>query len=192
MRNLEIKAKVESLAAVRRRLHALDGATRHASLQQTDWYFRVPSGRLKLRVAGANRDGELIAYSRPDRTAARTSDFQRMPTPDAAGTRKLLARMLGVRTCVRKRREVWLYKNARIHLDTVESLGRFIEIEVVITEGTAQARALMKELRTVLGISAKDLIAGSYGNMSGCRRQARGTEHPVQTARRLGFPLSRE
>ena len=75
--------------------------------------------------------------------------------------------MLGAQGCVRKRREVWLYKNARIHLDTVEGLGRFIEIEVVVTEGMPQARALMKELREVLGISAKDLIAGSYGELSG-------------------------
>jgi predicted adenylyl cyclase CyaB len=170
MRNLEIKATVDSLAAARRRLGVLEGATRHAILRQTDWYFRVPKGRLKLRVVGANRDAELIAYVRPDKTGARTSEFQRLPTSDAAGTRRLLERMLGARGCVRKRREVWLYRNARIHLDTVEGLGRFIEIEVVITEGMAQARALMKELRDVLGISAKDLIPGSYSNMSGERR----------------------
>jgi len=170
MRNLEIKAKVESLAAVRRRLHALDGATRHASLQQTDWYFRVPKGRLKLRVVGGRRDGELIAYLRPTRTAARTSEFQRMPVADAAGTKRLLDRMLGAKARVRKRREVWLYQNARIHLDTVEGLGRFIEIEVVITQGMPQARAVMKELRVMLGMRRKDLIAGSYGELTAKRK----------------------
>ena len=169
MRNLEIKAAVASLAPVRYRLRALEGAARHASLTQTDWYFPVPKGRLKLRVVGASRGGELIAYLRPDKTAARTSEFQRMPAPDAAGTRRLLERMLGPRACVRKRREVWLYRNARIHLDTVESLGRFIEIEVVVTEGMAQARALMNELRAVLGISTKDLVAGSYGELTAKR-----------------------
>ncbi|MCU0252111.1 MAG: class IV adenylate cyclase [Vicinamibacterales bacterium] len=169
MRNLEIKAAVDSRAAVRRRLGGLDGATRHAILRQTDWYFRVPKGRLKLRVAGGSRNGELIAYVRPDRAEARTSEFQRLPATDAAGTRRLLERMLGASGCVRKRREVWLYRNARIHLDTVEGLGRFIEIEVVVTEGMAQARALMKELREVMGISAKDLIAGSYGELSATR-----------------------
>ena len=170
MRNLEIKTAVASLAAVRRRLRALKGATRPALLRQTDWYFRVPKGRLKLRVVGANLDGELIAYVRPDKTAARTSEFQRLPTTDAAGTCRLLERMLGAQGCVRKRREVWLYRNARIHLDTVDGLGQFIEIEVVVTSGMTQARALMKELRAVLGISAKGLIAGSYANMSGERR----------------------
>ncbi len=135
-------------------------------VRQTDWYFRVPKGRLKLRVVGAKRDGELIAYLRPDRSAARTSEFQLLPTADAAGVRRLLEQMLGVRACVRKRREVWLYRNARIHLDTVDGLGCFVEIEVVVTEGMAQARALMKELRGRAGNQQrKTLLAGSYGEL---------------------------
>jgi predicted adenylyl cyclase CyaB len=165
MRNLEIKAGLASLAAVRRRLRQMRGAARQTLVTQTDWYFRVPAGRLKLRHVTGRRDGELIAYLRPDRRSARTSSFQRLPTPDAAGTRRLLERMLGGRACVRKRREVWLYRNARIHLDAVEGLGRFIEIEVVVTEGMSQARALMKELRDALGIRADALIAGSYAEL---------------------------
>jgi len=166
MRNLEIKARVEALAPLRSRLRALSGANLHAKLQQTDVYFHVPKGRLKLRVVGAQRHGELIAYLRPDRAAARTSEFQRMAVPDAAGARGMLDRMLGARGCVRKRREVWLYRNARIHLDTVDGLGCFAEIEVVVTEGMTQARALMSELRGALGIRAKDLFAGSYGELA--------------------------
>ena len=170
MRNLEIKTNVASLAAVRRRLRALEGATRPALLRQTDWYFRVPNGRLKLRQSGSSRAGELIAYFRADKTAARTSEFQRLPTTDAAGTRRLFERMLGAKGCVRKRREVWLYRNARVHLDTVEGLGQFIEIEVVVTSGMTQARALMKELREALGINRQHLLARSYGEMRGERR----------------------
>ncbi|MFO7694565.1 MAG: class IV adenylate cyclase [Vicinamibacterales bacterium] len=180
MRNLEIKAAVFSLGPVRSRLRRLEGACRHASLRQTDWYFCVPAGRLKLRTVGARRDGELIAYLRPDRTSARTSEFQLLPTADAAGVRALLEQMLGVRACVRKRRDVWLFRNARIHLDTVDGLGCFVEIEVVVTEGMAQARALMRELRTALGIRPEHLIAGSYLDVSGKR-----FGHP-------GFALSRE
>jgi predicted adenylyl cyclase CyaB len=171
MRNLEIKATVESLVAARRRLQRLPGAARHAILRQADWYFRVPKGRLKLRVPGGGRDGELIAYLRPTRNAARTSEFQRMPVADAAGTKRLLERMLGPRACVRKRREVWLYQNARIHLDTVEDLGRFIEIEVVVTEGMPQARALMKQLCDAIGIGPADLLGGSYGELRKSKAQ---------------------
>ena len=92
-----------------------------------------------------------------------------MAVPDATGTRALLETTLGVRACVRKRREVWLYRNARIHLDTVEGLGTFVEIQVVVTTGMVQARALMSELRGALEIRAKDLFAGSYSDMSGAR-----------------------
>ncbi len=165
-----------SLASVRSRLRSLRAAKHVATLRQTDCYFRVPKGRLKLRVVGKQRDGELIVYLRPIRAAARTSEFQRLPAADAAGTQRLLDRMLGTRARVRKRREVWLYRNARIHLDSVEGLGRFIEIEVVVAKGAAQARALMKKLRATLGIRAKDLIAGSYSNMSG------GSRAQVKTA----------
>jgi len=172
MRNLEIKAGLASLAPVRRRLRALRGARQDGAFRQTDWYFRVPAGRLKLRQVGARRDGELIAYLRPDRRTARTSDFQRMPTPDAAGTRRLLGRMLGGRACVRKRREVWLYKNARIHLDTVDGLGRFVEIEVVVVQGMAQARALMTELRNALAIERECLLSTSYGDLAPAVRAA--------------------
>jgi len=169
MRNLEIKARVEALAPLRSRLRAMDGASRQPAVRQTDWYFRVPKGRLKLRVVGGERSGELIAYLRPDRSAARTSEFQLLPTADAAGVRRLLEQMFGVRACVRKRREVWLYRNARIHLDTVDGLGCFVEIEVVVTEGMAQARGLMGDLRAALGIGSADLLAASYGDMPGGR-----------------------
>ena len=174
MRNLEIKTCVASLGPVRSRLRGMTGAVRHAILRQTDWYFRVPTGRLKLRVVGARPDGELIAYLRPDRSAARTSEFQRLTTADAAGTRRLLERLLGLRVCVRKRREVWLFRNARIHLDTVDGLGRFIEIEVVVSSGMTQARRLMTQLRVALGIETNELIAGSYGDLLGEKGPARG------------------
>ena len=95
---------------------------------------------------GREPRGELIAYLRPDRTSARTSEFQWLPADDAAGVRTLLEQMIGVRACVRKRREVWLYENARIHLDTVDGLGRFVEIEVVVTQGMTQARAACEEV----------------------------------------------
>jgi predicted adenylyl cyclase CyaB len=194
MRNLEIKAALASLGAVRSRLRRLEGATLLASLRQTDWYFRVPHGRLKLRQVAANRDGELIAYFRPDKTAARTSEFQRMPTPDAAGTRRLLERMFGLRGCVRKRREVWLYMNARIHLDMVDGIGRFIEIEVVVTDGMRQARRLMRELMDALRISRESLIAGSYGSLLGERRLAKreARSRPARAEAHDGFPRSRE
>lgn len=169
MRNVEIKTRVESLAPFRARLRAMKGAVREPVVRQTDWYFRVPKGRLKLRVHGGRRSGTLIAYVRPNRRAARASDFQLMLVAYPAATRALLEAMFGLRVCVRKRREVWICKNARVHLDQVDGLGRFLEIEVCVTRGAAQARALMKTLRAALGVEDATLIAGSYSDMLGRR-----------------------
>ena len=167
MRNLEIKASVMSLAASRARLRRLHGAAPHATLRQTDWYFDVPRGRMKLReiVTGRARTAELIAYERPDAQSARTSRFVRLPAEECAATRRLLTGMFGVFVCVRKRREVWLYENARIHLDRVSRLGLFVEIEVVVTQGMPQARRVMAALREALGIEPRDLVGPSYSDL---------------------------
>ena len=169
MKNLEIKAVAPDLARHRRVLRRL-GAKKQPLLRQTDWYFKVPAGRLKLRAFGAQRSAQLIVYFRPDKRAARTSDFQCLPVRDQAGTRRLLAAMFGLSGCVRKQREVWLLRNARIHLDRVADLGTFLEIEVVVSRGAKQAAALMGTLRSALKIEPSDLIAGSYIEMRGRER----------------------
>jgi predicted adenylyl cyclase CyaB len=167
MRNLEIKASAPSLAAVRARLRRVPGAARHAQLRQTDWYFAVPRGRMKLReiVEGRARRAELIVYARPDTGGARTSRFVRLPVEECGATRRLLADQFGVSVCVRKQREVWLVENARVHLDRVAGLGTFIEIEVVVTQGLPQARRLMAALRAGLGIEPGAIIGQSYSDL---------------------------
>jgi len=167
VRNLEIKASVPSLAACRARLRRLPGAAPHATLRQTDWYFGVPRGRMKLReiAEGRARRAELIVYLRPDTRDARTSRFVRLPADECDATRRLLAGMFGVSVCVRKRREVWLYENARIHLDQVRGLGTFVESEVVVTHGMRQARRVMAALRVALGIEAGRVIGRSYADL---------------------------
>jgi predicted adenylyl cyclase CyaB len=173
MRNLEVKANASSVQAMRARLRATPGAKLQPIVHQTDWYFRTPAGRMKLRecaVAGA-RAAELILYQRPDTRKARTSHFVRLPVERPAETRRLLIRMCGLRVKVRKRREVWLFKNARIHLDRVSGLGSFVEIEVVVTRGMPQARRLMKLLVSTLGIQPADMLARSYADLLISARQ---------------------
>ena len=175
MRNLEIKASVPSLAASGTRLRRLPGAAPHAMLRQTDWYFDVPRGRMKLReiVAARARAAELIVYLRPNRRTARTSQFVRLPADECAATRRLLTGMFGVSVCVRKQREVWLYQNARIHLDRVSGLGTFVEIEVVVTKGMRQAQRVMARLRTALGIDPARVIGPSYADLLRARPSGR-------------------
>jgi adenylate cyclase class IV len=173
-RNVEIKARlgepgtVTGLAAVRRRAEELAGAPA-AVLQQDDTFFAAPHGRLKLRVfAPQGGDGaELIHYTRGDDTAARTSEYVRVPVPDPDALREALTRAIGQHGRVRKTRWLVLQGRTRIHLDAVEGLGDFMELEVVLApeedpeSGRAEAEALMARL----GLADAPRVAGAYRDL---------------------------
>jgi adenylate cyclase len=161
-RNIEIKARIASVEAVLERARGLaDGPPE--LLEQDDTFFAVPHGRLKLRVL-AGAPAELIHYDRPDGEHARASDYVRVPVPDAEALREALARGLGVIGRVRKCRWLLLTGATRIHLDRVEGLGDFMELEVVMREdepdaqGVATAEALMR----ALGLQDAPRLAGAY------------------------------
>jgi predicted adenylyl cyclase CyaB len=163
--NIEIKVAVSDFRRIRKALNALGATRAHPALRQTDWYFNVRGARLKLRRHGTESGGEVIIYRRPNTGGVRASGYVRLPASDCAGTRKLLTTMFGLQVCVRKRREVWLLKNARIHLDHVDRLGKFVEIEVIVTKGMSQAKALMRGLLVSLHIEPSGLIAYSYAEL---------------------------
>ena len=161
-RNVEIKARVASIEAVLPRARAL--AQHDAELiAQDDTFFRVPHGRLKLREF-ADGSAELIHYRRPDTAGARLSDYVRMPVPQPGVLREALQRALGAIGRVRKQRLLLLVGATRIHLDRVQGLGEFIEIEVVLrddqneVDGVQIAERLMHDL----GLAAAPRIAGAY------------------------------
>lgn len=166
--NLELKARCGDLAAARAR--AREVATRWLGVdEQTDTYFVTRGGRLKLRestLAGA----QLVPYFRPDERAAKRSDYQVLPVEDGPGLARMLSAMLGVHRVVRKRREIALYENVRIHLDRVEGLGDFVELEAVWDGGEAGLAAQQRRiawLRERLGIREEDIVAGSYETLLG-------------------------
>ena len=174
MTNLEIKCRVISFDALRRTLRSLGAVRQALVLRQVDWYFFAPHGRLKLRQANGG-PGELLFYVRPSRRGRRFSVYGRSPAPDVSRTRSLLAKALGESACVRKRRELWLYRNARIHLDRVRTLGTFVEIEVEVRRGTRQARGLMDELVGTLRLSPSVSVGGSYADLISERPRAKGS-----------------
>jgi predicted adenylyl cyclase CyaB len=166
--NFELKARCSDLAAARERARAV--ATRWIGVdEQVDTYFQVAAGRLKLRessLAGA----QLVPYLRPDAPAARRSDYVVIPVPEPERTKALLAALLGVRRVVRKRREIALAENVRIHLDRVEGLGDFVELEAVWDgdpAGEAEQRTKVAVLCERLGIRDEDLVALSYEGLLG-------------------------
>jgi len=161
-RNIEIKARIDSVEALLPRALAVAGGTPER-IQQDDTFFPVPMGRLKLRQFG-DGSAELIHYHRADSTDAKASDYVRVPVPDPAALREALTRALGHLGRVRKQRLLLLAGATRIHLDRVEGLGDFMELEVVLAEGQsdAEGQRIADTLMAELGLADAERIAGAY------------------------------
>ena len=164
-RNIEIKAVCQDRAALQSRIETLAG-TPTAELQQDDSFFVCASGRLKLRDFG-NGHGELIAYERPDTPEPSLSSYTRSVTDDPAGLRATLTRALGCWVRVIKTRTLYMAGRTRIHLDRVDGLGDFVELEVVLDaqEEPVDGRREAERLMAQLGIEARDLCVNAYADM---------------------------
>jgi homotetrameric cytidine deaminase len=161
-RNVELKARDPDPARSLRAALA-HGAQDGGTLVQTDTYFRTTGGRLKLREEAGNA-AQLVAYAREDEAAARVSAYHLVDVPDPAGTRAALDAALGTTVVVRKRRRLLLWRGVRIHLDEVEGLGSWIELEAVADAASDLAREheRVAELRGVLGIDDAGIVAEGY------------------------------
>jgi predicted adenylyl cyclase CyaB len=164
--NLELKARCSDLGRARELAQAV--ATEWLGVDdQVDTYFFTRTGRLKLRES--SRSGaQLVPYVRPDVRGPRRSDYAVLPVADAQALARLLGDLLGVKRVVRKRREIALYENVRIHLDRVEGLGEFVELEAVwdgAPAGLPEQERRIAFLRERLEIRDADLIAGSYESL---------------------------
>jgi adenylate cyclase len=160
-RNVEIKARVLDWDAMRRRAAALaDGPVQ--ILEQEDVFFAVPRGRLKMRTQ--NGAAELIYYLRENTSGPKESAYLCIPVPDPAAARVMLGRIHGERGIVRKTRWLYLVGQTRIHLDRVENLGDFLELEVVMRDGQPldEGTAIARDLMARLGIHEDQLIDGAY------------------------------
>jgi predicted adenylyl cyclase CyaB len=161
--NLEIKCPYQSLARARNIARRI-GASSKGTLRQIDTYYKVKSGRLKLREING-RQFELIYYHRPNARSSRYSRYTIIRLEEATAVKSLFQSLFGVSVVVRKKRALFLYKNARIHVDSVERLGTFLEFEVVVNHGKKQARELMQFLMKEFGIDQKILLGGSYSDL---------------------------
>ncbi len=160
--NIEIKARIRNRAMALRVAHELSGGE-PTELRQADVFYRVARGRLKLRTFG-DGTGELIFYERPDKPGPKTSVYRVVKTEDPQGIHYLLSESLGEVGRVDKVRRVFLVGRTRIHLDDVDGVGAFLELEVVMAEGEAEyvAEDEARDLMTKLGVKPQDLIEGAY------------------------------
>ncbi len=164
-RNVELKARDPEPERSLERARAL-GAEDRGELRQRDTYFAAPHGRLKLREQDPG-GAELIAYERADAAAARESRYRIAPVEDAAALREALDAALGTVVVVDKRRRLLLWEGVRIHLDRVEGLGDFVELEGVAGEGSdlTDEGARVERLRAELQIADDAIEATGYADL---------------------------
>jgi len=160
VRNLEYKARIDDPKPLIAKARAL-GFDLWGDLRQTDTYFATPRGRLKLRET-AGFQAELIFYERDEEGADRASDYEVAHSNEPDALRGLLAASLGVLATVRKRRTLLVLDGTRVHLDNVEGLGAFMEIEVPVQDGDDPARERLDWLLGELEMGWDDCIRASY------------------------------
>jgi homotetrameric cytidine deaminase len=162
-RNVELKARDADPEATLQRALSL-GASDEGVVRQRDTYFGRARGRLKLREQEPG-GAQLISYQRPDDAQARTSAYRIADVADPSALREALDASLGTRVVVDKRRHLLLYENVRIHLDAVEGLGAFVELEAVAAPDSDLSREheLVERLRSELRLG--DTVPVSYSDL---------------------------
>jgi len=159
-RNIELKVRCSDLDTVRRLALEL-GAVESGLLRQRDTFFHAPDARLKLREVDGR--GELIAYRRPDEPGAKTSQYLLFRTDSPASLVATLALALGTRGVVAKTRRLLLIRQTRIHLDEVERLGQFVELETVVADQSEEeARAQLQQIADALGLDRMQPVREAY------------------------------
>ena len=160
--NIEIKARASDFKR-QKQLAKKISDTPAQQIAQEDIFFNMPNGRFKLRVLG-KKEGELIYYQRPDTSAPKVCEYVVTPTTEPDAVKKVLSSSLGVRGTVRKKRTVYNVGNTRIHLDQVEGLGDFIELEYVMRDESTEEAGLdaVANLMEELQIREEDLVGEAY------------------------------
>ena len=134
--------------------------------EQTDTYFNVPKGRLKLREGSIEK--ALIFYSRDNTPGAKSSHFQLVPLTETEALRKLLSEAYGVLVTVHKKREIYYIDNVKFHIDEVSELGSFMEIEagnINVDKSKEELQAQCEFYMKEFDIREDQLISNSYSDM---------------------------
>jgi adenylate cyclase, class 2 len=164
-RNVEVKARLGDLDAARDVARSAGARFAWVDTQMDRYYELEGARRLKLRTCG-RAPAELIRYDRAETAGVRPSDYEISPVRDAVAQACLVPKGEPL-VVVRKRRELWLVDDVRIHLDDVDGLGTFLELEAVVdaTHDEATCRAAVHRLLALFGVAEADCVRASYGDL---------------------------
>lgn len=165
--NIEFKAKVESIDSYEKRL--LQENPRFIGFDnQTDTYFDVPVGRLKLREG--NIENALIHYYRENTASSKKSEIILFKHKPDAALKQILTLQFGIKTIVKKERKIYIIENVKFHFDNIEGLGEFVEVEVIDEKGDIPRTIMQKQCdtwQTFLRINDTQLVKESYSDLLG-------------------------
>ena len=163
--NVEIKARCTNAERIRAYLLANNADFQGIDIQ-TDTYFKVANGRLKLREG--NIENNLIYYERSNQAGPKSSDFILTKIPDVENLKESLSKANGIKTVVKKKREIYYIDNVKFHLDEVEGLGSFVEVEAGNIKADLNKDKLRQQCDFYMqqfGVDQRDLIEVSYSDM---------------------------
>lgn len=163
--NVEIKARCKDAQKIRNYLSE-NSADFKGTDEQIDTYFNVSNGRLKLRQGKI--ENNLIFYERNNQAGPKSSNFNLVKIEEAKELKEVLAKSIGIKVVVKKKREIYYIGNVKFHIDEVPELGSFVEIEA----GNIQANLNREQLKEqcdfymqVFEIKEEDLVEVSYSDM---------------------------
>jgi predicted adenylyl cyclase CyaB len=163
--NIEIKAKSNNHNKIREILTSKNADFKGVD-HQIDTYFKVHSGRLKLREGKI--ENHLIYYDRENKEGPKQSTIILYKSEPQSSLKEMLTKALGVLVVVDKQREIYFIDNVKFHIDTVKHLGTFVEIEAIDKDGTIGKEKLLKQCQyflNMLNIAQEDLIPVSYSDL---------------------------
>ena len=166
-KTLELKARIGDHDKLRKKLSIL-GADYVGTFMQKDIYFEVPEGRLKLREVKGNNTDELIYYERDNIAGPKRDDAFILKVQESENLKKILKKILKPFSIIEKAREIYQYKGTQIHLDTVKSLGEFVEFERQTTHNSKiieKDQHILEKLMETLEINSDSLETLSYSDL---------------------------
>jgi len=165
LHNFEFKARVKELKKLEQKLLKLNPVFKGED-HQTDTYFNVPKGRLKLREG--NIENALIYYEREDKASAKSADILLYKHNPDVSLKEILGRVNGVKVIVDKVRRIYFIENVKFHFDTLNELGTFIEVEAIDENGQKNLEELEKQCKkyfTFFDLRESDYVSKSYSDL---------------------------